>query len=156
MKPLAYRRWLLTFVLLHSTPLFARPGVDWRGNPGWEPEGAYCRLYDTKTVVTLQGTVQKVEKVIPMKGMGNGVHFFLVGKGEAISVQLGPVWYIEKQPLQIQAKDSVEVIGSRVPCDGKMVILASEVRRGSDVLKLRDAAGKPLWSVWQAAPASKN
>lgn len=144
---------LLGLSLFLTSIVLARPPapLDWRGSPGWEPEGAYCRLYDAKTVVTVSGTIEKVEKVVPMKGMGTGVHFLLNTPKELIPVQLGPEWFMDKQSVKVQAKETVEVTGSRVPCDGKNVILASEVKRGADVLKLRDASGKPTWSIWQVS-----
>jgi len=120
--------------------------IQWRGSRGWEPESAYCRLYDAKTVVTLLGTVQRVEKITPMKGMGYGVHLILKTDSETIPVQLGPTWYVEKQPLQIQTGDVVEVTGSRVPCDGKPVILAALIKKGTETVKYRELKGTPAWA----------
>lgn len=150
------KSWIVGGLLaLLASGAGARPPVDWRGTPGWEPEGAYCRLYDAKTVMSLQGTVEKVEKVIPMKGMGYGVHILLKTETETIPVQLGPVWYVEKQSFQLQPHDVVEVTGSRVPCDGKQVILAAIVKRGHETLTFRELKGKPVWTIWQAPPAPK-
>jgi len=65
---------------------------------------------------------------------------------ESVSVELGPDWYVEKQPVRIQAKDRIEVRGSRVMVQGKPAIIASEVRKGDQSLVLRDANGIPAWS----------
>ncbi len=121
--------------------------IQWRGYRGWEPEGAYCRLYDAKSVVTLQGTVMLVEKIVPLKGMGQGVYFVLKTDTETIPVHLGPTSYVEKQALQLHSKDAVEVTGSRVSCDGKPVILAATVKRGADSAQYRQLTGRPLWSA---------
>ena len=93
----------------------------WRGSRGWEPESAYCRLYDARRVVTLKG------------------------EAETIPVHLGPIWYVKKQPVQIQARDLIEVTGSRVPCDGKPVILAAHIQKGHEIVKFREVKGTPLW-----------
>ncbi len=129
------------------------PQQGWEGTPpstprpdGWEPEGIYCRLYDAKTVVTLKGTVQRVEKIIPLKGMGRGYHLMLKTGSETIPVQLGPVPYVEKQPVQIHAQDIVEVTGSRVLCDGKPVILAAFITRGDETVRFRTRGGIPAWT----------
>lgn len=132
-----------------SLVLGASP-LQWRGSKGWEPEGAYCRLYDAKSVVTLSGVIGKVEAVRPLKGMGAGVHLLLVTEKETIPVQLGPTWYVEKQMIQFKAQDHVEVTGSRVLCDETPVILAAIVRRGTESVSFREVGGKPSWSVWQA------
>ena len=80
-----------------------------------------------------------------MKGMGAGVHFMLKTEQETIPVHLGPIHYVESQSIQLKTGDVVEVTGSRVPCDGKPVILAAMVKRGNDVLTLRDLKGRPMW-----------
>jgi hypothetical protein len=42
--------------------------------------------------------------------------------------------------------DKVEVTGSRVTYEGQPTIIAGEVKKGAQVLKLRDAAGVPVWA----------
>jgi hypothetical protein len=51
--------------------------------------------------------------------------------------------------VQIAAKDKIEVKGSRITFDGKPAIIAAEVKKGDDVLVLRDASGLPVWSGWR-------
>jgi hypothetical protein len=68
---------------------------------------------------------------------------------ETLSVHLGPVWYLENQDIKIEAKDKIEVKGSKITFEGKPAIIAAEVRKGDDVLKLRDEAGFPSWSGWR-------
>jgi hypothetical protein len=47
--------------------------------------------------------------------------------------------------VTIAQEDKVEVTGSRVTYQGKPTIIAEEVK-GRQVLKLRDAAGIPVWA----------
>lgn len=42
----------------------------------------------------------------------------------------------------------MEVTGSRVTFDGKPAIIAAEVKKGGETLKLRDEKGRPVWSGW--------
>jgi hypothetical protein len=103
------------------------------------------RNYDPKTVETIQGKVLSVEKT-PSKGRGYGVHLTLQTDKETIPVHLGPDWYIEKQTPKIEANDTITVTGSRVTIDGKPTIIAAQVKKGNEVLKLRDDNGVPAWS----------
>jgi hypothetical protein len=104
------------------------------------------RVYNPKTVETVQGKVVSVEKTSPPADRGYGVHLTLeVGKAP-IEVHLGPARYLAKQPLQIAPNDSVTVTGSRVMLDGKPALIAAEVKKGDQVMKLRDANGVPAWS----------
>lgn len=144
--PSGMKGMFLTMIGIVTVQGWADSPIQWRGSRGWEPEGAYCRLYDSTTVETLRGTVQRVEKIIPMKGMGSGVHLILKTDSEMIPVQMGPTWYVEKQAAQIRAGDLVEVTGSRVPCDGKPVILAAFIKKGGETVKYRELKGTPLWA----------
>lgn len=101
------------------------------------------------TVETLSGTVESVDKVTPMKGMHSGIHIMLKTDKEAISVQLGPEWYIERLDTKIQKGDKIEVKGSRVTFAGKPAIIAAEVKKGDSTLVLRDSTGIPAWAGWR-------
>jgi len=101
------------------------------------------RNYDPKTIETVQGKVLSVEK---MQQRGHGVHLMLQTDKETISVHLGPSWYIDKQTPKIETNDTITVTGSRVTIDGKPTMIAAEVKKGNEVLKLRDDNGVPAWS----------
>ena len=125
------------------------PAMMWRGSGGWGPGTPYNRMYEPKAVETITGEVTKVDRVTPAKGMSGGVHMLVKTDKETISVQLGPSWYLENQDVKIEAKDRVEVKGSKVTFAGKPAIIAMEVKKGDEVLKLRDDNGFPVWSGWR-------
>ena len=88
-----------------------------------------------------------VERVAGPGAGGGGVHLVLrTDAAPALSVRLGPASYVDRQTMKIAAGDRIEVKGSRVTVDGKPVIVAAEVRKGSERLALRDDAGVPHWS----------
>ena len=127
----------------------AQPGPRWRGGGGWGPNAPYGRLYDPKTVETFTGEVISVETIPPMKQMSAGVHLKVKTDKETVSVHLGPAWYIENQDTKIEPRDKIEVKGSRVTIDAKPAIIAAEIRKGDQVLKLRDENGVPVWAGWR-------
>lgn len=135
--------------LVLTTASFAQQGMQWRGGGGWGAGGPYNRVYDLKTVETVSGEVVSVDVITPMKGMCYGVHLTLKTQKESISVHLGPGWYIENQDTKIEPKDKVEVKGSRIVFDGKPAIIAAEVKKGEETLRLRDEKGFPFWSGWR-------
>ncbi|HJV36417.1 DNA-binding protein [Geomonas sp.] len=120
-----------------------------KGSGGWGMNGAYGRLYNPSTVETVTGKVVGVSKMTPMKGMGPGIHLDLQTQKETVSVHLGPAWYLDRQDTRIEKGDEVEVTGSRVTVGGKPALIASEVKKNDQVLKLRDASGVPVWSGWR-------
>jgi hypothetical protein len=124
-------------------------GIRWRGSGGWGWGTPYSKMYDPKTVETISGEVVKIDTITPRKGMSAGVHMSVKTDKEEISVHLGPAFFIENQDVKIAAKDKVEVKGSRITFDGKPAIIAMELKKGDEVLKVRDDNGYPVWSGWR-------
>lgn len=137
-----------TMVILAAVALLAAswPGsAPAQGGPGAGRRDAYGRMYDPKTVETVAGEVVSVDRVAWGR-RGQGVHLTLNTGPETLSVHLGPSWFIDQQAVKIATKDRIEVTGSRVDFQGKKVIIAAEVKKGGQVLKLRDAQGIPVWA----------
>lgn len=110
---------------------------------GGEP---YGRMYNPQTVETLRGEITAVERIAsPRPEMPGRMTLSLKTDKETVTIYLGPLWYIEKQKVDLAVKDKVEVKGSRVTMDGKPLIIANYVKKGDQVLKMRDDQGMPLW-----------
>ncbi len=116
---------------------------------GWGPGSSYNRMYDTKTVETISGSVISIDQILPDKNMSVGIHLLLNTVNGNVSIHLGPAWYIDNQDIQIIKGDNVSVTGSKVTYNGDQVIIAKEVIKGDQLLKLRDENGYPLWSGWR-------
>jgi hypothetical protein len=101
--------------------------------------------YDVKSVETIGGKVLSIEKTAPAKRRGYWVNLLLQTGKETIAVQLGPAWYIDKQTPRIQPNDTIKVTGSRVTMDGRSIIVAADVTKENELLRLREAKGIPVW-----------
>jgi len=144
MKNFKIQLWVLFFLLLP----FA--GLAQRGSGGWCTNTNYNTMYNISTVVELKGTVEKVEKIIPEKGMSNGVHLIMkTDKKETISVHLGPEWFLDNQDVQIAKGDAITVNGSKVTYENKPAIIAKTIEKEDSVLELRDDNGFPKWNGWR-------
>jgi hypothetical protein len=134
--------------LILVSGVWAQPGRGPGGGQGygWGAGDPYSRMYDPKTVETLSGEVVSLETFTPGRRMSYGVHFTLKTDKETIPVHLGPSWYVEKQAVALAQGDKVEVTGSRIMYQGKPTIIAAEVKKGGQVLKLRDPNGVPAWA----------
>ena len=140
---------ITTFSFFLAADSFAQRGVEWKGSAGWGMGTPYNQKYDSRTVETLIGQIVSVDLMAPMKGMSPGVHLALRTPYEIISVHLGPAWYIENQDIRIDPGAKVEITGSRVTIEGKPTIIATEVKKGSEMLRLRNGSGAPVWSGWR-------
>lgn len=101
--------------------------------------------YDPQAVETVSGEVMSVDKVAYGRRGYHGVHLVLkTDKGE-IPVHLGPSWFLDRQTVKIAPHDVIEVTGSRVIYDGKPALIAAEIKKGDESLRLRTSEGLPLW-----------
>jgi hypothetical protein len=138
--------WLVLFAILSlSLAGSSYAGPMMRGGD-WGMHSQYGRMFNPKTVETVSGEVMKKDKIMPMRGMSYGIHLTLKTDKGDVSVHLGPAWYINEQEPAIKVGDKVEVKGSKVTFQGSPVIIAQEVRKGGEVLKLRDDSGIPMWA----------
>ena len=128
----------------YDDPMYSGPRKD---------EDPYGKIFDAKTIKTLSGQVIKVDQV-PDPGFGLEMRLtVLIDKKEILPVYLGPAFYIvgteRANPFKIG--DKVTVTGSQVIVRGEPFILATTVRRGNDILRLRDKDGTPEWVGWKKA-----
>jgi hypothetical protein len=123
--------------------------MQWRGSGGWGPGCIYCRDFNLKDATTVTGTVEKIETMLPAKGMVRGIHMVVNTGKDVVSVHLGPKWYLENQDTSLARKDKVTVNGVKAQWEGKQVIIAFTVEKGGKTLTLRDEQGQPAWSAWR-------
>jgi len=115
----------------------------------WAQQGmgsavGYGRTYNPQTVETVSGQVVSVDKM--GSASYQGVHLTIKTDKETIPVHLGPSWYLDQQKMTFSPKNTVEITGSRVTFDGKPAIIAAEVKKGGQSLKLRESNGIPMWA----------
>jgi hypothetical protein len=136
-------------VIFAATDAQGQFGRRARGSGGWGPGADYCRKFDPKTIETINGEVISVDRFKPGKGMSYGIHLQLKTDKESIPVHLGPAWYMDNQDTDIEVKDKITVKGSRVTFEEKPALIATEIVKGDQVLKLRDEKGIPAWAGWR-------
>lgn len=123
--------------------------MKWEGSGSWGTGTEYHRMYNPNSVAIISGVVVSLEKMTPLKGMYLGVNMMVKTVTEVIPVHLGPAWFIKYQDIMIENQDRVQVKGSRITFEGKPALIAVEVRKGEDILTLRDDSGFPVWSAWK-------
>ena len=120
------------------------PGKGMYGGKG--PQGPSARMFDPKAVETMSGEVVAVESWAPSRAEAPQMaHLTLKTDKETVRVMLGPSTYLDQQPVKIAKGDRVEVKGFRQTRPRGTMITAQEVKKGDQVLKLRDAQGTPLY-----------
>ncbi len=137
---------LMVTVFASASESIAQRGMGrGRGPRGWGLGNEYCLTYKPDTTVTISGEVISVEKTVPKKGMFYGIHLIVKTSEKTVSVHLGPGWYMKDQGIAIMPDDKVEIKGHRISDRGERAIIAAEVTKGDEILKLRDESGLPFW-----------
>ena len=104
-------------------------------------------MYDPATVQTVSGTIVSVDRVNGNRPMGGGVHLTLqTTANQTFDVALGPGWYIDELKTTFAKGDFIDVKGSLVKFNGTDLLVAGELKKGSDTVVLRDANGVPAWA----------
>jgi len=112
-----------------------------------------ARLYNQNTETTIKGTVEQVKTAYLPGGGASAqarkefrgpIYLNLKTDSGAFSVYLGPSSFLESKSFKFAKGDQIEVTGSKVT--NKDAIIAREVKRGDQVLILRNAQGIPQWS----------
>lgn len=134
----------LTAILLSASSYAAGGNAD--STAVFEPCGNYGRLYDIKTVETLQGTIARIDKVDCRRAGTYSIHLTVQQAKESIPVFIGPAWYLEKQGVKLSEGDRIQATGSKITLNGRHVLLAKEIKKGDQLLRLRNDGGMPLWA----------
>jgi hypothetical protein len=102
--------------------------------------------YNPATETTVNGTVEAVATVASPGAGGGGLHLTVAVPTGAIEVEVGPASFVAAKNVTFVKGDAVTVVGSKVTVSSRDVIIAREIKKGDQVLTLRDAKGFPLWA----------
>ena len=94
---------------------------------------------------TFSGMVEKVEQRNCEICNCVEITLMLKTKTDRLEVRLGPKSYLEERDFFISRGDSIDISGVQFKERGKVVVLASEVRKGGETLNLRGKFGRPAW-----------
>jgi hypothetical protein len=104
--------------------------------------------YYPSTVETITGDVidDQTGSIFHFLGLAKDMKIVVKTNKETLEVLLGPKSFLDTQNLKVVKSDRIKVTGSRVILDDAPTIIAAEITRGDQVLKLRDKEGAPLWA----------
>ena len=95
---------------------------------------------EKRTVVAYTGKVLRVDR-------GDPAMVVVKTDKTEMNVELAPMSFVESSKLTLAPDSVVAVRGYQTIRDGKAVFVATEVTSQGNVVKLRDADFKPLWTV---------
>lgn len=111
--------------------------------------------YNPATVVTVKGTIQEVQEATMQSGQTGqtsamphmGTHLIVKADDTTYTVLVGPTRFVKEKNFQFTKGDQIEVTGSKVNFNGNESLIAREIKKGNQVLTLRNESGIPEWSM---------
>lgn len=134
--------WQLALLLLSSVSSVPAQADD---NDDWVLGSQYQRLFDARTMKTVQGRVLRIEPFCPGSGRFSGIQLVLELDRKQLVVHLGPQWYVEDQSLPVAYNDIVKASGSMVTFGGAPAMMATEISTAEGNMLLRHADGTAIW-----------
>ncbi len=116
-----------------------------RGGSSRGPRGELKQNYDPSQAVVINGEVSVLTNIDSGKMSGAGLE--LATSEGTVLVFLGPHIYVDLQRFRISVGDRVRIKGVRSMAGERSIFMAGEVRKGEEVLLLRDDKGAPLWAL---------
>lgn len=129
------KHWIIIFlVTLVLLLIFAMPVGGWKARQVLSSgEQQFAGSVETVNPHTCE-ICQCVELSITLKS-----------SSERLEVRLGPKSFFEQRDFYLSPGDRIELTGIRFTERGKEIVLATEVRKGSEKIILRGKNGKPAW-----------
>jgi sporulation protein YlmC with PRC-barrel domain len=106
-------------------------------------QNIYGNLFNPNKIETVSGEIVRVEYYEEAR-----LIIFTDAK-KPVLVALGPTGYLESQPTILRPGNRVTVTGSEVVVDDTPILIAKEIKEGSEELQLRDNEGNPMWIGWK-------
>ena len=110
-------------------------------------------VYNPSTEITVKGTIEQVKTAFLPGGGASAqareessgpTYLNLKTDSGTLAVFVGPSWFLESKGFKFAKGDQIEVTGSKL--QDKDVIVAREVKKGDQILVVRNAQGIPAWS----------
>ncbi|MBT9585903.1 hypothetical protein IV102_21350 [bacterium] len=123
----------------------------WAAPDGWERGSAYNKKFDPKNIVSVDGTVDSIDRDYhPIAGMEPGLAVTVkTAKGDKVQAQVGPIWFTHfyKKKWDVQVGDKVSITGSQVDIGGKKAVMVMQGSKGNLKMTVRSKDGAPVWDL---------
>lgn len=115
------------------------------GSPVMPPSAAPAPPAAAQAPASLDGEILGVDKQSPEAHLAQNVVLRVRTKSGQVDVLLAPAWVLDEKGLSFAPKERVQIKGKKRVEAGQSIFEVQTLKRGEDVIELRDDAGKPLW-----------
>lgn len=104
------------------------------------------KYYDASTESRVIGVISG--PVTAGRGPKGAATIPITSEGEVLEVIIAPDWFVQKQSISFEERESIEVLGSFIRHAGRLCLLAREICLPNKRYFFRDPYGQPLWRVY--------
>lgn len=108
--------------------------------------GSMTQLYDSTTVETVEGNIEKVETVKSGYGRFDGILLHVKVKKKVKRIYIAPAWYLDEQKIEFKKGKSIKVTGSKVTYLEKSLIITKDITFNKKNTTIRKKNGIPVWA----------
>ena len=128
-----------------NTEPFQSSAIGWTTAVNMKEESVFDVPHKNEAIMTIRGKVQGMKRELSFSREWPDTSMRVQTENGIVTVILGPAWFLSQRFPKILLGDEITVEGSRILYRNVDTILAGEVGKGNEVLKLRDKNGRPLW-----------
>ncbi len=118
---------------------------------GWERGSSYNKLFDSKTVTTIEGNIVDIHRELRLRpGMSPAFAVDVKTKdGKVVTAHVGPQWFASffRERWNPQFNDQVTITGSMVEFEGKPIMMVVSGKKGNLQMAVRNKHGVPVWDI---------
>ena len=117
------------------------------GLGGWSADGPYATAMNGAKTRDISGVVAR-SQVMKLHGtLSNSQMVVLDSDDGAVTIHLGPAWYMKQQGISLKAGQAVHVTVAEIKLDGKKILAATSLKSGDKTYALVDANHRPVWDA---------
>lgn len=103
---------------------------------------------------TIQGSIEEIQQIQGRRPGMVGLRFVVAANtGDAVTVLVGPAYYLAQAGYSPKVGDKISVEGFMIQTDIDTFMVARTITAGALTIPLRDEQGMPLWSGGGRFPA---
>lgn len=103
---------------------------------------------------TIQGSIKEIQEIPGQRPGMVGLRFVVAAStGDAVTVLVGPAYYLAQAGYSPKVGDKISVEGFMIQSDVDTLMVARTITAGGLTIPLRDEQGMPLWSGGGSFPA---
>jgi hypothetical protein len=102
-------------------------------------------LYNAANETRISGVVAEVQEFYCPVTEDRGTHVVVKTDHGPMVVHVAVARFLREHKVSFTPGERVEVVGAKIRYKGSDALIAREITRGDEVLRVRDDTGKPLW-----------